>query len=185
MIGPGGDIMKSVVIALTSLLCGFDVYATEFFMKTSKTSAEKIEINFEKNEAGDIKFSDPSQLERFVQTDKSIRDGWISRRPPSEVEQIVDAAFVALTGFLILGVHDSFDLNSELRLSTHSGVVMFFFPFRDHYLYAHCGGDHHLIATSNEPNEETLLRMKTLQDLEEICQGTRQQEPQQDRENKS
>jgi hypothetical protein len=181
----GGDIMKSGYIAFASLLIAFEVGAEEFFVKTSKTTTEKIEVKFEKNDAGDIQFSDPSQLERFTQTDKSVRDGWISKRPPSEVEQIVDAAFVALTGFLILGIHDSFDINSELRLSTHSGVVFFFFPFRDHYLYAHCGGDHHLIATSIEPNDEMLLRMKSLKDLEEICQKPHEQESQQDDQNQS
>jgi hypothetical protein len=177
--------MKSVYFAVASLFIASDVGAEEFFVKTSKTAAEKIEVNFEKNDTGDIKFSDPSQLERFTQTDKSVQDGWISKRPPSEVEQIVDAAFIALTGFLILGVRDSFDINSELRLSTHSGVVLFFFPFRDHYLYANCGGDHHLIATSVEPNEEMLLRMKSLQDLEEICQNPTKQESQQDDKNQS
>jgi hypothetical protein len=177
--------MKFVYFALASLFIAFDVGAEEFFIKTSKTGAEKIELSFEKNEAGDIKFSDSSQLDRLTQTDKSLQEGWISKRPPSEVEQIVDAAFVALTGFLILGIHDSYDINSELRLSTHSGVVLFFFPFRDHYLYAHCGSDHHLIATSVEPNEEMLLRMKSLEDLEEICQTPREQESQQDDKNQS
>lgn len=177
--------MKVGFLALLSLLVSSHLSAEDFYLKQASGLTEKISIQIERNDAGDLKFSTPEDLSRFTQTDKSIADGWISRREPSEVEQIVDAAFMALTGLLIIGIHDSYDINSELRLSKHSGVILFFFPFRDYNLYAHCGGDHHLIATTNEPNEETLKRMKSLEELREICQKPSQQEPQQDEEIKS
>jgi len=172
--------MKAMIVLTVSLVVSVDTYAEAFFVKTGTKTFGKIEIDLERNTERDIKFSAPSQLEPFTQRDKSIESGWITRREPSEVEQIVDAAFIALTGFLIIGINDSYDINSELRLSTHSGVVLFFFPFRDHYLYAHCGGDHHLIATTNEPNAETLKRMKSPEDLRSICQKPAEEEPQQE-----
>ena len=145
------------------------VMAQEFFIKTEGRGIDRINLDFEMSEKREIRFENPDHLKAFLMNDKRIPSSWVSARDASDVEKVVDAGFMILTGFMMISTHDSYELNSELRLSSIRGVFFFLFPFEDHYLYARCKNEEHLVATSAKPTDDTLKRMKTLSEVQKLC----------------
>lgn len=143
--------------------------AQDFFVKTSDKDVRRVEVGLAFDKERNLFVNDPQPFGEFLVHDQEISTGWIPRREPTDVEKIVDGAFMLLTGLMVIATHDAYQINSELRLSTIRGAVFLFFPFEDHNLYVDCGGDHHLVATSHKPTDDILERMKTPQEVRRLC----------------
>ncbi len=161
-----------VVVCLSS-----SAQAQDFFVKTDKKETEQVKIEFDWDSDRGVLFREPKVLEKFLVKDKELPSTWIEKREPSEVEKVVDAAFMIFTALMVISTHDTYQINSELRMSTIRGAVFLIFPFEDHNIYMDCGGDHHLVATSMKPTDDILERMKTPEEVRRLCQEYDQSHP--------
>jgi len=109
-------------------------------------------------------------LEEFTEDLQDLpEETEVRAREATDIEKTVDVAIMALTGLLIMPLNDSFDLGSGFRLSRISGLVFLFFPFEDYFLYRKCGKHEYLVASTIEPNKDSLKRMKTKDEIRDLC----------------
>jgi len=146
-----------------------ELSAKDFFLKKDDKTLIRTKLSMDSEAKGDLIISDPKSFSRFLINDQMLPPERVSVREPSDVEKMIDASFMILTGFLMIAAHDTYDLNSELRLSSVKGILLFLFPFEDENLYIHCNSDQYLVASSTRPNEESLKRMKTIEEVRNLC----------------
>lgn len=144
-------------------------YAKDFYLKLDDANVIRTPINIEVSDKDDIRFSEAERMRRFLLTDKNLPEGWIPAKEPTTVEKAIDMGLMLLTSLIMMGTHQTYHLNTELRLTAMRGVVMFVMPYEHYFLYSSCGGDSYLVAQSIKPTEDSLKRMKTLKEVRELC----------------
>lgn len=167
--------MNIFSLGFLALIGTTPVDSHEFFVKAYDAQSaivQKVNIPFELNEKNDIRFQDTDILERLAGIDTTVSVSWLEAQEPSDVEKVVDASFMILTSLMVLATHERYDISPELKMTALRGVFFLFFPFDDYFLYVHCNNDQHLVATSTKPSEDTLKRMKSTDEIRELCQPT-------------
>lgn len=145
------------------------IQAQDFFLKEDESSIGRITLDLVFNEKNELTFAHPEVLKQFLMNDKEIPTASIAPRPPTGIENAVSAGLTAFTALLMMMVQDIYQINSEVRLSTTRGVLFFIFPFESHRLFIDCGNEHHLVATSLQPDSDTLKSMKSLSEVRKLC----------------
>lgn len=142
--------------------------AETFFIKTKDNTAKAVRFGLETS-LSEVRVDLSKDLKAFLQHPEQVPTNWVRASEPTEAEKLIDASFMILTGLMVISTHDSYELGPELRLSSFFGLMFFVFPFENHYLYRRCKGDDQLIAVSENPNPETLRRIKSLEEIEKSC----------------
>ena len=161
----------NVGLFISTVLFSVQASAETFFYKDAAGHIAKTEIDFTISEDRSIEFSPSKFLASFTNDKDGLKSGPLKVREPSEAEQIADTAVILLTSMLVLATHDTYDLSSDLRLSRMVGVFFFILPFEASDIYRKCGSNEYLIAVSDEPKDETLKQLKSLDEVRRLCGG--------------
>lgn len=146
------------------------VQAQEVFVKVEEGFIQTRKLDIDLGEKSQISFPKPDQLKAFQMQDRKPLLASYEPRAMSDAERLIDASFFIFTGTLVIATHETYQITSELRLSSIRGVIFWFFPFEDHNLYLKCGDkEEFLIATTAEPKDDILKRLKSLKEARELC----------------
>jgi hypothetical protein len=168
-----GGIMRLRVVGFLSFafLFGSTVQAETFFIKNNKGLISQVEISFKVNAADAVEFTDSRALTPYTSDKAGIKKGLLTRRDPTTAEKLADGAVMFLTTLLVTAIHDTYDLSDDLRMSRMSGIVLLIFPIESEDIYRKCNGNEYLVAVTEEPKDETLKQLKSLDEIRKLCAG--------------
>ncbi|PIR22599.1 MAG: hypothetical protein COV44_07310 [Deltaproteobacteria bacterium CG11_big_fil_rev_8_21_14_0_20_45_16] len=168
----GGLIIACFILSFGVLSTAF---GQDFYTKAAEKEwelAAKYKLSFE-HDAKDrdvLKLRETKLLEEFTEDLQDLpQETEVRAREPSDIEKAIDVSIMALTGLLVMALNDSFDLGPGFRLSRISGLLFLVVPFEDFYLYRKCGKKEYLVASTLKPSEKSLERMKTKEEIRDIC----------------
>lgn len=151
--------------------------AETFFYKDNDGKIQKTEINIKVRNDQSIIVSPSKILPLYTNDKDGLKSGPLPARKPTTAEEIADTAITVVTSFIILATHDTYDLSKDLRLSRVVGAIFFVFPVESSDIYRKCGDNEYLVAITNEPKDETLKQLKSLDEVRKLCDSAENPKP--------
>lgn len=148
---------------------GLHAETETFFFKGDDGLIQKIDLDLSFTKDEDLDLTPSKVLSSYTLDSKGTRSETIKKRVPTEAEKIADAAVMILTSLIVLSTHDSYDLSDDLRMSRVMGLILFVFPFESKDIYRKCEGNEYLVAVTDEPKDETLKQLKSLDEVRRLC----------------
>ena len=176
--------LRLVSLLLCSAFLSSTAYGKTFYFKKDNKGTFTKSIEYERDAENDweLSFKDPEILNELTGSEAEIYEGPIKRKEPSEAEQLIDGSFMILTALAVIATHDTYEISDDLRLTSIRGLLLFFFLFREDSIYRECNGEEYLVGSTYEPTEDGFKRMKTFDELEELCVPPEEEEVEEETE---
>lgn len=127
------------------------------------------DIRFEK-EASSVSILSDKLLDGFYYEEEIPLYEEIQPMEQTDIETGIEAAFLLISGALLIADLQAYRLSSEFELHSLQAVAFFFLPISEKYLYRTCHQKSYLVATTAEPkDQEALDRLKSADEVDLLC----------------
>ncbi len=117
-----------------------------------------------------LRLQDRALLKQLAEDESKIPFTPIYPRELSTLEKGIDVAILVFSSLMMLLTHDVYDLGPEFRLTRIHGFAFIVLRVDSSYLYYRCGNKERLVAVTDEPTESVRERLKSFDEVRELCE---------------